>query len=104
MLSLALPSGLQQLQSLSLRSVELPAAADSYAQPQLTHLRLLDCAVRPCSDTLACVARQLLHLTGLQCVELHWLHDSWQNADPLEAGIVAFEDALGQLQRSHALA
>jgi hypothetical protein len=53
--SLALPSasGLQQLQSLTLRHAELPAAPDSCVHPKLTSLRLNGCAVSQCSAVFA---------------------------------------------------
>jgi hypothetical protein len=97
MLRLALPSGLQQLQSLTLGHVELPAAPDCIAHPKLTSLCLDSCVVDPCSDVLAWVATQLVHSTGLQCLQLHWL--SRQYRDPSQAGVAAFEEALGQLQQ-----
>jgi hypothetical protein len=96
-LGLALPSGLQQLQSLTLNDVELPAAPDICAHLKLTRLSLVSCAVRPCSDVFAWVARQLVHLTGLQSLQLFWLNE--QDTDPSEAGILALEEALGQLQQ-----
>jgi hypothetical protein len=96
-LSVALPSGLQQLQSLALSNVALPAALDSCAHPKLTSLLLQFCAVRPCCDMFAWVARQLVHLTGLQCLELHWLDE--HDAEPSAAGVRALEEALGQLQQ-----
>jgi hypothetical protein len=97
MLSLALPSGLQQLQSLTLRHVQLPAVPDSLMHPTLTSLCLERCAVFPCSDVFAWVARQLVHLTGLQRLQLHWLNE--QDTDASEAGILAFKEALRQLQQ-----
>jgi hypothetical protein len=97
MLSLALPNGLQQLQSLALTYVELPDAPDSLVHPKLTSLCLRSCQVRPCSDVFAWVARQLVHLTGLQCLQLRWLDE--QDTDPSEAGILAFAAALAQLQQ-----
>jgi hypothetical protein len=96
LLTLALPSGLQQLQSLTLSNVELPAAPDSCVHPKLTSLSLERCAVRPSLDMFAWVARQLVHLTGLQHLQLHWLYP---HADRSEAGIASFEVALGSLQQ-----
>jgi hypothetical protein len=95
--SLALPSGLQQLQSLTLGHVVLPAVPDSYALPNLTCLMLDSCVVGPRSDVFAWVAQQLVHLPGLQSLHLHWLNG--QANDLLEAGILALEEALGQLQQ-----
>jgi hypothetical protein len=99
---LALPSGLQQLQSLTLRHVELPAATDSWAHPKLTSLSLDSCAVRPCSDVFAWVAQQLVHLPGLKSLQLHCPTSLGTN--PSKAGILAFEEALGQLQQLTCLA
>jgi hypothetical protein len=101
LLSLALPSGLQQLQSLTKSWVELPAAVDSCVHPKLTSLCLERCVVRPCSDVFGWLAQQLVQLTGLQCLQLHSLTDP--GTDPPKAGLLAFEEALGQLQQLTAL-
>jgi hypothetical protein len=98
MFTLAVPCGLQQLQSLTLREVVLPAVLDSCVHPKLAELSLESCRVNdPHSDGFACVARQLVHLTGLQSLQLCWL--SGPDLDPSGAGILAVEQALGQLQQ-----
>jgi hypothetical protein len=87
MLSLALPSGLQQLQSLALKHVELPAAPGSFVHPKLTSVCLDSCVVDPCSDVFAWVAQQLVHLTGLQSLQLHWLNRQLMG-DRVKSGIL----------------
>jgi hypothetical protein len=96
-LSLALPCGLQQLQSLTLSQVELPAAPDSFVHPKLTSLCLDSCRIRTCSDVFGWAAEQLVHLTALQRLQLHCRNEL--DTGPPVAGIMAFEEALGQLQQ-----
>jgi hypothetical protein len=96
MLGVELNSGLQQLQSLTLSQFALPAALDSCAHSKLTSLCLEHCLVCPCSDVFAWVARQLVHLTDLQNLQLHCLYE---RNDPPKPGVLAFEEALGQLQQ-----
>jgi hypothetical protein len=96
--SLALPSGLQQWQSLKLGHVMLPAVPDSCVHANLTSLCLERCVVSPCDDVFAWVAQQLVHLPALQRLQLHLLNT--RDDDGLsEAGIWALETALGQLQQ-----